>query len=157
MASEAAALDGRSLGSKGGCSILLPAVGIMWLSIWGVILCCFWTTEVGTLTIPLTGVGRGGPGGRGPGGRGLGRGLGRTGRQPIHPRPAYQLTREGYHVGHPYIGCIQYQPKLASTIQTQPKLLSKSHWPQWSVTQPQGSAEIHTQPNPGYHTHRPLV
>jgi hypothetical protein len=40
-AGELAALVGRGPGSKGGCSIMLPAVGGMWLTVWGVINCRF--------------------------------------------------------------------------------------------------------------------
>ena len=40
-AGELAALVGRGPGSKGGCSIMLPAVGRMWLTVWGVINCRF--------------------------------------------------------------------------------------------------------------------
>jgi hypothetical protein len=50
----------------------------------------------------------------------------------------YQSTMEAFQNPQPNIGFIQYQPKLASN----------SHAPQWSVSQPQGSPEIHVQPNP---------
>jgi hypothetical protein len=39
-------------------------------------------------------------------------------------------------------GCQNPQP-IIGIVQNQPKLASKSHAPQWSVTQPQGSPEIH--------------
>ena len=40
-AGELAALVGRGPGSKGGCSIMPPAEGGMWLTVWGVINCRF--------------------------------------------------------------------------------------------------------------------
>ena len=41
VAGEVAALVARGPGSKGGWSIIVPAMGRMWLTVWGVIICRF--------------------------------------------------------------------------------------------------------------------